>query len=131
MTGDGKDNGGRSNFPDCCAAALDKGWRVEVFGWKASMSKRFYSLAQRASGRMAVNLLDADRPALIVPRAARSPATSPPRTPSPPLMAGGGGERAQAAGWGACRDGVRCCRPGCRYIHPDARPTLATGALVP
>ena len=112
VTGDGKDNGHRSNFPDCCQAALDKGWRVEVYGWDGGMAGSFRRLEASSGGMMAVNSLDRHRAALVVlpssrPARApesRSPAHSPPRgrrtlprTPSPGC---GGGSHAPAPGKG-------------------------------
>jgi hypothetical protein len=98
VTGDGKGNGGRSNFPDCCQAALDKGWRVEVWGWGGGMAGSLKRLAARSGGAMAVHLLDEHRDRLVVPASSaaarcRSPSHLPPgsagarrrlpRTPSP------------------------------------------------
>ena len=40
------------------------------------------------------------------------------------MVAGGGGERTQAARWGTCRDGARCfrclkCRNGGHYVKEN------------
>jgi hypothetical protein len=140
VTGDGKDNGHRSNFPDCCQAALDKGWRVEVYGWDGGMAGSFRRLEASSGGMMAVNSLDRHRAVLVVlpssrPARApesRSPAHSPPRhspprgrrtPPRTPSPGGGGGSHAPAPGklgWGPCKFGARCTRPDCNFGHPAA-----------
>lgn len=147
VTGDGKDNGGKSNFPDCCQAALDKGWAVEVWGFDHSMSGHLRRLAQNSAGRMQIKLLNPHRSALLggasraVPalcRNGRSPASSP--TNSPPR----GAAAATAAGmrghlssssegmavcrWGPCRYGAACTRTACRYQHPPDWAASAAGA---
>ena len=122
VTGDGKDNGGRSNFPDCCRAALDKGWRVELWGWNNGIAGSLKRLADESGGRMTVNSLDQHRARLVVAGGwpllgtSRSPPRhSPPcagsnrRTPPRALSAG--------AGWGPCKFGAGCTRPGCKFGH--------------
>lgn len=46
MTGDGNQNLGRTNFLDCVDNALRRGWKVEVWSWRASTSRKYLEMAQ-------------------------------------------------------------------------------------
>ena len=63
VTGDGNDNGGACSFPECITRALDKRWEVELWSWRAGLSRRFVQLAAGSEGRMRVRYLD-DLPAM-------------------------------------------------------------------
>ncbi len=59
LTGDGNDyHEGRSTFPGLATGALNLGWNVEVWSWRASLSKNFLRLAQKFPGRLTVVYLD-------------------------------------------------------------------------
>ena len=61
VTGDGNENGGHAhstNFPECAAAALRFGWRVEVWAWRESLSANFRALQREFPAHMRVVLLD-------------------------------------------------------------------------
>jgi hypothetical protein len=48
VSGDGNSNhDGGSTFPECCAYALQLGWSVEVWAWKAQTSTAFKRLKRR------------------------------------------------------------------------------------
>ena len=61
VSGDGNRNhDGGSTFPECCAYALQLGWSVEVWAWKAQTSTAFKRLKRRReySSAMTIRRLD-------------------------------------------------------------------------
>ena len=53
LTGDGNDNGGGDapSFPKVVHEAIELGWKVEVWCWKASCSKTYKDLEVCVLGR--------------------------------------------------------------------------------
>ena len=39
VTGDGNSNYNRASFPEVVGKALEKGWKVEVWSWKAATAQ--------------------------------------------------------------------------------------------
>ena len=58
VTGDGNGNGGDCSFPECVRRALEKRWEVELWSWRAGLSRRFVQLQAESEGRMRVYFLD-------------------------------------------------------------------------
>eukprot|EP01039_Chlorochromonas_danica_P001446 gene1446-1571_t len=61
LTGDGNDNHGRSSFFSASTLALQQGWKVEVWAWRACLSKQYQDLLQSYGhdvGLFRINYLD-------------------------------------------------------------------------
>lgn len=61
LTGDGNDNHGRSSFFTASTLALQQGWKVEVWAWRACLSKQYQDLLQAYGhdvGLFRINYLD-------------------------------------------------------------------------
>ena len=58
LTGDGNQNGGASSFPDCIQAAMQKGWRVEVWCWRRKSSKVYERFAMEYPSSFVLSYLD-------------------------------------------------------------------------
>jgi hypothetical protein len=57
-TGDGNANGGWGSFPEAVQLAAERGWKVEVWSWRACCSREFARLA--AQYPASVRLMDFD-----------------------------------------------------------------------
>ena len=60
VSGDGNRNDGGSSFPECCAYALELGWRVEVWSWAEKTSSAFKRLRRRPEYASAMKLVRLD-----------------------------------------------------------------------
>ena len=60
VSGDGNQNDGGSSFPECCAYALELGWRVEVWSWAEKTSSAFKRLRRRREYASAMKLVRLD-----------------------------------------------------------------------
>jgi len=58
VTGDGNRNGGASTFVECVERALQKGWRVEVWSWSASVNPTYGRFAELYQQQFVLNMLD-------------------------------------------------------------------------
>ena len=58
LIGDGNENSGWTTFKDCIKAALNGGWRVELWSWRTCLSKSLLTLSYENSDRMTVEYLD-------------------------------------------------------------------------
>jgi len=58
VTGDGNDSDFGTSFLRQAERALKQGWNVNVWSWKAQLSGKFQSLADRSTGKMKVQTLD-------------------------------------------------------------------------
>ncbi|KAK3739184.1 hypothetical protein QZH41_017335, partial [Actinostola sp. cb2023] len=47
-----------TSFPGCATMALDKGWSVEVYSWKHSLSAEWLKLAKKYPDHLTINYLD-------------------------------------------------------------------------
>ena len=47
-----------TSFPRCAITALERGWSVEVFSWKHSMSGEWIKLAKKYPEALTINYLD-------------------------------------------------------------------------
>lgn len=47
-----------TSFPRCAVTALERGWSVEVFSWKHSMSSEWIKLAKKYPEALTINYLD-------------------------------------------------------------------------
>ncbi|CAF1590447.1 unnamed protein product, partial [Adineta steineri] len=61
ITGDGGKNGKRTNFPNIISLALNNKWTVDLWSWKASLSREFANIQKRHSPNMKINYLDTYR----------------------------------------------------------------------
>jgi hypothetical protein len=63
LTGDGNDNHGRASFFTTVTTALQHNWKVEVWAWRSSVSKRYkdLELSYADTGRYQLNYLDSWR----------------------------------------------------------------------
>jgi len=61
ITGDGNTNDNRTSFPEMVTTAIDYGWTVEIWSWKASFSRKFSEIQQKYPQKFQINYLDADR----------------------------------------------------------------------
>jgi hypothetical protein len=61
ITGDGNPNDNRTSFPEMVTIAIDYGWTVEIWSWKASFSRKFSEIQQKYPQKFQINYLDADR----------------------------------------------------------------------
>jgi len=61
ITGDGNANDNRTSFPEIVSTALDYGWTIELWSWKASLSGKFADIQRKDSSKMKINLLDTYR----------------------------------------------------------------------
>ncbi|CAF1397817.1 unnamed protein product [Adineta steineri] len=61
ITGDGGKNGKRTNFPNIISLALNNKWTVDLWSWKASLSREFANIKKRHSPNMKINYLDTYR----------------------------------------------------------------------
>lgn len=61
LTGDGNGNDGRANFFEAVCIALLKGWKCEVWSWRAGQSSKYRDLerAYEGTGRYLLQSLDA------------------------------------------------------------------------
>lgn len=61
LTGDGNGNDGRANFFEAVWIALLKGWKCEVWSWRASQSSKYRDMdrAYEGTGRFLLQYLDA------------------------------------------------------------------------
>eukprot|EP01012_Entosiphon_sulcatum_P040802 TRINITY_DN54529_c0_g1_i1.p1 TRINITY_DN54529_c0_g1~~TRINITY_DN54529_c0_g1_i1.p1 ORF type:complete len:590 (+),score=48.94 TRINITY_DN54529_c0_g1_i1:96-1772(+) len=90
LSGDGNDNGGRGGFPEVVEEFIAAGWRVEVWGWSAGMSRTYWELAERFP-TLAVHLLDRHWDFITFqerrprPEPAREPAPRPEPQPDTPV----------------------------------------------
>ena len=58
VTGDGNANEGRTSFPDVVSTALRNGWTVDLWAWRASISRKFKEIQENNPSRMKINYLD-------------------------------------------------------------------------
>ena len=105
VTGDGNDNGGACSFPECITRALDKRWEVELWSWRAGLSRRFVQLAAGSEGHMRVRYLD-DLPAMrrILDELPQGAGVASPTKPTKPAKAV---KAAKATGAGAVSYGIK------------------------
>jgi hypothetical protein len=61
ITGDGNTNNNRTSFPDMVTIAINYGWTVEIWSWKASFSRKFSEIQQKYPQKFQINDLDAYR----------------------------------------------------------------------
>ncbi len=61
ITGDGNENENRTSFPQIVSTALDYGWTIELWSWKASLSAKFTEIQRKDSSKMKINSLDTYR----------------------------------------------------------------------
>ncbi len=61
ITGDGNANDNRTSFPHIVSTALDYGWTIELWSWKASLSSKFTDIQRKDSSKMKINSLDTYR----------------------------------------------------------------------
>jgi hypothetical protein len=47
-----------TSFPGCAMMALEKGWHVEIYSWKHSLSAEWHKLAKKYPEHLAINYLD-------------------------------------------------------------------------
>lgn len=66
LTGDGNQNGGASSFPDCIQAAMQKGWRVEVWCWRGKSSKVYERFAMEYPSSFVLSYLDEGSSSFLV-----------------------------------------------------------------
>lgn len=64
--GDGNQNGGASSFPDCIQAAMQKGWRVEVWCWRGKSSKVYERFAMEYPSSFVLSYLDEGSSSFLV-----------------------------------------------------------------
>jgi len=57
-TGDGNENHGFSNFVDVARNTAKMGWRVEIWSWRHSISRKYQQLANEHHGRLSIHYLD-------------------------------------------------------------------------
>lgn len=59
-TGDGNDNGGYPNtsFPRCVQAALNKGWKVELYCWSHTKNAVWDTIKKQSNGGLTIINLD-------------------------------------------------------------------------
>ncbi len=57
-TGDGNENHGFSNFVDVARNTAKMGWRVEIWSWRHSISRKYQQLANEHRGRLSIHYLD-------------------------------------------------------------------------
>ena len=65
VTGDGNANEGYSNFTTCAKAALQHGWRLELWAWNRTLSKKLRQLHIEYPDRVAICLLDEHRSSIL------------------------------------------------------------------
>jgi hypothetical protein len=65
VTGDGNSNEGYSSFTTCAKAALQHGWRLELWAWNRSLSNTLRRLHLEYPDRVAICLLDAHRSSIL------------------------------------------------------------------
>lgn len=58
ITGDGNSNDNRTSFPDVVTIALDNNWTVDIWSWKATLSRKFLDLQRRYPSKLRINYLD-------------------------------------------------------------------------
>ena len=58
VSGDGNRRQASCTFPDLVAEAIRRGWAVEVYAWRRSMSQQYRSLQQQHSRTLVVRYLD-------------------------------------------------------------------------
>jgi hypothetical protein len=58
LSGDGNDNNGRTSFPGVVSIALEHGWLVEIWAWKASLSTKYLDLQRKYPLQMKIKHLD-------------------------------------------------------------------------
>ena len=58
ISGDGNANNNRTSFPDVVTTALEHGWIVEIWSWKASLSTKFLNIQQKYPAQMKIEHLD-------------------------------------------------------------------------
>jgi len=61
ITGDGNANDNRTSFPEILTLALDHGWGVELWSWKASLSMKFSDIQKKYPSTMQIKHLDEHR----------------------------------------------------------------------
>lgn len=47
-----------TSFPGCAVTALERGWSVEVYSWKHSLSSEWTKLAKKHHDKLTINYLD-------------------------------------------------------------------------
>jgi len=47
-----------TSFPGCATMALEKGWTVEVYSWKHSLSTEWLKLAKKYPDQLTIHYLD-------------------------------------------------------------------------
>jgi hypothetical protein len=58
ISGDGNANDNRTSFPDIVSIALDYGWTVDIWSWKASLSYKFLDIQRKNPSKIQINYLD-------------------------------------------------------------------------
>ncbi|CAF4027515.1 unnamed protein product [Rotaria sordida] len=58
ISGDGNANNNRTSFPDIVTIALEHGWTVELWSWKASLSTKFSAIQRKYPSKMKIKHLD-------------------------------------------------------------------------
>lgn len=61
ITGDGNSNDNRTSFPNVVSKALDNGWTVDLWTWRASLSRKFNEIQEKYPSEMKINYLDQAR----------------------------------------------------------------------
>lgn len=75
VTGDGNSNSNKINFPTVVERILKRGWRVELWSWELSLSKRFFDIQKIFPTRMTINYLDPHRKAITFEEKETKPKT--------------------------------------------------------
>jgi len=58
ISGDGNANDNRTSFPDIVIIALNYGWTIDIWSWKASLSNKFLNIQTKYPSKIQINYLD-------------------------------------------------------------------------
>lgn len=58
LSGDGNANDDRTSFPEIVTLALENDWNVELWSWKACLSRKFLAIQQEYPSNMKIKYFD-------------------------------------------------------------------------
>jgi hypothetical protein len=58
VTGDGNPNSNQTSFPSVVEIILKRAWRVELWSWEQSLSRRYFDIQKHFATQLTIKYLD-------------------------------------------------------------------------